>query len=131
MLKLKSITDDRDNKVSKIKEIIHEHEIAVEKLKNQSEDVLSEFKNESDLAIKELHHVNEVALELFEKEQHRLKIKIELQSFLWKVVEATKLRTTHISVHMIFQRMFHHVISCSCAFVLIRHKEERVYLLSC
>ena len=127
MLKLKSITDDRDNKVSKIKEIIHEHEIAVEKLKNQSEDVLSEFKNESDLAIKELHHVNEVALELFEKEQHRLKIKIELQSFLWKVVEATKLRTTHISVHMIFQRMFHHVISCSCAFILIRQKEERKY----
>ena len=57
-----------------------------------------------------MQHVNEVALELFEKEQHRLKIKIELQSFLWKVVEATKLRTTHISVHMIFLNIIGRII---------------------
>jgi GAF domain-containing protein/putative methionine-R-sulfoxide reductase with GAF domain len=126
-LQFQSIRDDRDDKVRDIKRIVDDNNLSIKQLKNQSEIAINTLKDECDLAIKELNHANKVASEKYFKEEQKLKIKIELQSFLWKVVETTKLRTTVANVHMIFQRTFRHIIPCSSAFVLLRRKEERKY----
>ena len=60
--------------------------------------------------------------------EQKLQMKINMQVFLWKVVEATKAKPTAATIHLIFHRVCKNIIRCSSAFILLRKEREKKYV---